>query len=122
MSLTPKHVLFFLFFLFFSFLFFFIFFYSFLFIYFSFLSSLNLFPISKVMTHDNTSAVIPKFKEIWRTAGKQEKVLNPSQPIFTLDHNIQVKEERRGRRKKRRNITIVLLGYKPKKFRKIFDD
>jgi len=37
-----------------------------------------------VMTHDNTGAVIKKFKEIGA-----KKVANPRQPVFTLDHNIQ---------------------------------
>jgi homoaconitate hydratase len=37
-----------------------------------------------VMTHDNTGAVIPKFKSIGAT-----KVANPRQPVFTLDHDIQ---------------------------------
>ncbi len=37
-----------------------------------------------VMTHDNTGAVIPKFKSIGA-----KKIANPRQPIFTLDHNIQ---------------------------------
>ena len=37
-----------------------------------------------VMTHDNTGAVIPKFKSI---GAKQ--VADPRQPVFTLDHNIQ---------------------------------
>lgn len=37
-----------------------------------------------VMTHDNTGAVIPKFKEIGAT-----KMADPSQPVFTLDHNVQ---------------------------------
>ena len=37
-----------------------------------------------VMTHDNTSAVMAKFKGL----GIPE-VKNPQQPVFTLDHNIQ---------------------------------
>jgi len=37
-----------------------------------------------VMTHDNTSAVMGKFKGLG-----VPKVKNPSQPVFTLDHNIQ---------------------------------
>ncbi len=37
-----------------------------------------------VMTHDNTGAVIPKFKEIGAT-----RMADPSQPVFTLDHNVQ---------------------------------
>ncbi len=37
-----------------------------------------------VMTHDNTGAVIPKFKSIGAT-----KVAHPRQPVFALDHNVQ---------------------------------
>jgi len=37
-----------------------------------------------VMTHDNTGAVIPKFKSIGAA-----KVADPAQPVFTLDHDIQ---------------------------------
>jgi homoaconitate hydratase len=37
-----------------------------------------------VMTHDNTGAVIPKFKETGAT-----KLANPRQVVNTLDHNIQ---------------------------------
>jgi homoaconitate hydratase len=37
-----------------------------------------------VMTHDNTGAVIPKFKQIGAT-----KVHDPSQPVFAIDHDIQ---------------------------------
>ncbi|MDF1544128.1 MAG: homoaconitase [bacterium] len=37
-----------------------------------------------VMTHDNTGAVIPKFKSIGAA-----KVANPRQPVYTLDHNVQ---------------------------------
>ena len=39
---------------------------------------------SYVMTHDNTSAVIPKFKNIGA-----KKVANPRQLVYTLDHNVQ---------------------------------
>ncbi|HBY99990.1 MAG TPA: homoaconitase [candidate division Zixibacteria bacterium] len=42
-----------------------------------------------VMTHDNTGAVIPKFKSIGA-----KKVANPRQPVFTLDHDIQDRGER----------------------------
>ncbi|MBI1933458.1 MAG: homoaconitase [Ignavibacteriales bacterium] len=41
-----------------------------------------------VMTHDNTGAVIPKFKSIGAT-----KLSNPRQVVHTLDHNIQDKTE-----------------------------
>src|SRR5438477_4832413 len=37
-----------------------------------------------VMTHDNTGAVIPKFKQIGAT-----KILDPRQPVFAIDHDIQ---------------------------------
>jgi homoaconitate hydratase len=37
-----------------------------------------------VMTHDNTGAVMPKFQAIGA-----ERVADPSQPVFTLDHNVQ---------------------------------
>ena len=42
-----------------------------------------------VMTHDNTGAVIPKFKAIGA-----KKMANPRQPVFALDHNIQDKSEK----------------------------
>ena len=41
-----------------------------------------------VMTHDNTGAVIPKFKSIGAT-----KLYNPRQVVYTLDHNVQDKSE-----------------------------
>jgi len=37
-----------------------------------------------VMTHDNTSAVMEKFQGLG-----VERIKNPAQPVFTLDHNIQ---------------------------------
>src|ERR1700675_2376869 len=37
-----------------------------------------------VMTHDNTGAVIPKFKQIGATT-----IADPAQPIFAIDHDIQ---------------------------------
>jgi len=42
-----------------------------------------------VMTHDNTGAVIPKFKAIGAT-----KAANPRQAVFTLDHNVQDTSEK----------------------------
>ncbi len=42
-----------------------------------------------VMTHDNTGAVIPKFRGIGAT-----KVADPRQPVFALDHDIQDKGEK----------------------------
>ena len=42
-----------------------------------------------VMTHDNTGAVIPKFKSIGAT-----KLFNPRQVVVTLDHNVQDKTEK----------------------------
>ncbi len=41
-----------------------------------------------VMTHDNTSAVMKKFKAIGA-----KKVHDPAQPVFTADHDIQNTEE-----------------------------
>ena len=41
-----------------------------------------------VMTHDNTGAVIPKFRSIGAT-----RMANPRQVVHTLDHNIQDKSE-----------------------------
>ena len=37
-----------------------------------------------VMTHDNTGAVIPKFKQIGATT-----IVDPAQPVFAIDHDIQ---------------------------------
>jgi homoaconitate hydratase len=37
-----------------------------------------------VMTHDNTGAVIPKFRAIGA-----ERILDPDQPVFALDHDVQ---------------------------------
>jgi homoaconitate hydratase len=37
-----------------------------------------------VMTHDNTGAVMPKFEAIGA-----EQIADPTQPVFTLDHNVQ---------------------------------
>lgn len=42
-----------------------------------------------VMTHDNTAAVIPKFKNIGA-----KKIANPRQVVYTLDHNVQDKSEK----------------------------
>jgi len=42
-----------------------------------------------VMTHDNTGAVIPKFKSIGAT-----KLANPRQVVNTLDHNVQDKTDK----------------------------
>ncbi len=42
-----------------------------------------------VMTHDNTGAVIPKFKSIGAS-----KLANPRQVVHTLDHNVQDKTEK----------------------------
>lgn len=41
-----------------------------------------------VMTHDNTGAVIPKFRSIGAT-----EMADPSQPVFAIDHDIQNKSE-----------------------------
>ncbi|UCG60532.1 MAG: homoaconitase [Candidatus Zixiibacteriota bacterium] len=37
-----------------------------------------------VMTHDNTGAVIPKFRSIGAS-----RIANPRQPVYALDHNVQ---------------------------------
>jgi homoaconitate hydratase len=37
-----------------------------------------------VMTHDNTGAVIPKFKQVGAT-----RISDPRQPVFAIDHDIQ---------------------------------
>lgn len=42
-----------------------------------------------VMTHDNTGAVIPKFKSIGAT-----RLADPRQIVHTLDHNVQDKSEK----------------------------
>jgi homoaconitate hydratase len=42
----------------------------------------------RVMTHDNTSAVISKFKTIGA-----KKIHDPKQLVFALDHDIQNKED-----------------------------
>ncbi len=42
-----------------------------------------------VMTHDNTGAVIPKFREIFRLAGLPPKIADSRQPVFAIDHDIQ---------------------------------
>ena len=42
-----------------------------------------------VMTHDNTGAVIPKFRSI-----DASKMANPRQPVYTLDHNVQDRSEK----------------------------
>ncbi len=44
---------------------------------------------SHVMTHDNTGAVIPKFRTIGAT-----RLANPAQVVHTLDHNIQDTSEK----------------------------
>ena len=41
-----------------------------------------------VMTHDNTGAVIPKFRSIGA-----KKLANPRQVVCTIDHDIQNKSE-----------------------------
>jgi len=46
-----------------------------------------------VMTHDNTGAVIPKFRAIGAS-----KLANPRQVVFALDHNIQDKSEKNLRK------------------------
>ena len=42
-----------------------------------------------VMTHDNTAAVMQKFEAIGA-----ERIADPRQPVFTLDHNVQDRSEK----------------------------
>src|SRR5690606_20023486 len=51
---------------------------------------LNIRP-KHIMTHDNTSAVIGKFKSIFATAepAATPGIHNPRQPVFAIDHDIQ---------------------------------
>ncbi|KAF0974541.1 hypothetical protein FDP41_006573 [Naegleria fowleri] len=42
-----------------------------------------------ILTHDNTSAVMIKFKAFFEECKKSLKFANPKQPVFALDHNIQ---------------------------------
>jgi len=46
-----------------------------------------------VMTHDNTAAVMKKFKAIGA-----KKMFDPRQPVFALDHDIQNKDEANQRK------------------------
>lgn len=58
-----------------------------------------------VMTHDNTGAVIPKFKSI----GAKE-LFNPRQVVITLDHDIQNKDEKNLSKYKRIEDFARLMG------------
>ncbi|MCC6429201.1 MAG: homoaconitase [Phycisphaerales bacterium] len=42
-----------------------------------------------IMTHDNTGAVMPKCREIFKIAGLTPRIHNPHQPVFAIDHDIQ---------------------------------
>ncbi|MCC6906394.1 MAG: homoaconitase [Phycisphaerales bacterium] len=43
-----------------------------------------------IMTHDNTSAVMGKFKEIFKdNASLKPRIHDPRQPVFAIDHDIQ---------------------------------
>lgn len=44
-----------------------------------------------VMTHDNTGAVIPKFKSLFSTrpSATAPRIHDPRQPVFAIDHDIQ---------------------------------
>lgn len=42
-----------------------------------------------VMTHDNTGAVLPKWKEMFKGTGKEPRMADPHQPVFAIDHDIQ---------------------------------
>jgi len=46
-----------------------------------------------ILTHDNTSAVMLKFKAFFEEINKPAKFANPKQPVFALDHNIQDRTE-----------------------------
>jgi len=58
-----------------------------------------------VMTHDNTGAVIPKFRSIGA-----EKLFNPRQVVITLDHDIQNKDEKNINKYKRIEEFAGLMG------------
>jgi homoaconitate hydratase len=45
-----------------------------------------------VMTHDNTAAVLSKFKKFFNDK-RGPKIFNPRQPVFAIDHNIQDKSD-----------------------------
>jgi homoaconitate hydratase len=42
-----------------------------------------------VMTHDNTGAVMPKFKEMFKGTSRDPRIHDPHQPVFAIDHDIQ---------------------------------
>ncbi len=42
-----------------------------------------------VMTHDNTGAVMPKFKEMFKGTAREPKIHDAHQPVFAIDHDIQ---------------------------------
>jgi len=51
-----------------------------------------------IMTHDNTSAVMGKFKEVFKGVGDlKPRIHDPRQPVFAIDHDIQ-------------NVTLENLG------------
>ncbi|NNG27044.1 MAG: homoaconitase, partial [Ignavibacteriaceae bacterium] len=58
-----------------------------------------------VMTHDNTGAVIPKFKSIGAT-----KLANPRQVVHTLDHNVQDKSEKNLEKYKKIEVFSKSMG------------
>lgn len=58
-----------------------------------------------VMTHDNTGAVIPKFRSIGAA-----KLFNPRQVVITLDHDIQNKDEKNINKYKRIEEFAGLMG------------
>lgn len=58
-----------------------------------------------VMTHDNTGAVIPKFKSIGAS-----KLANPRQVVCTLDHDIQNKDEKNLQKYKKIEEFAKLMG------------
>lgn len=47
-----------------------------------------------VMTHDNTGAVMPKFRELFKPESGEPatpRIADPTQPVFAIDHDIQNK-------------------------------
>ncbi|KAL9649665.1 hypothetical protein ABK040_003342 [Willaertia magna] len=55
-----------------------------------------------ILTHDNTSAVMLKFKAFFEETKLPMSFANPKQPVFALDHNIQDQSE--ANLKKYKNI------------------
>ncbi len=58
-----------------------------------------------VLTHDNTGAVIPKFRSIGA-----KRMANPRQPVFALDHNIQDTSEKNLRKYRKIEAFALEMG------------